>query len=705
MNEQAAIEARVKPIIQQDGLSFKDLNGDGILNPYEDWRRPADERAANLVSLMTMDEKIGLMLINSRPMGLSQKDKNKTSRDGLLDEEVREKDTSIFNITKSYGTTYTINHLHLRHFILRENPEPADLARWINALNEAAEETRLGIPVIVASNSRNENADIIFGMNDSIGVFSTWPGTLGLTAAAKGDIKQGKDAALISEFAETARKEWDAAGLKKGYMYMADVMTDPRWQRSYGTFGEDPEFITDAIVRLIEGFQGTELSENSVALTIKHFPGGGPRENGFDPHYEEGKWNVYPTAGSLEKYHLPPFIAASKAGASSMMPYYSIPSREKSVPQTFRGDEIPFEEVGFAFNQTFMQDVLREQLGFKGYINSDSGIIDNMAWGVEDKPTYERAAMAINAGVDIIADSNEVEAIKEAYEKGLITTERIDEACQRLLEEMFKLGLFENPYRNPQQAEQVITNPEHWEQAYKAHQKSVVLLKNREETLPIKVKNYVGKKVYIEAFANDLETAQRNTKQFAALFERIEGITLTNDYTEADVAFLYVNPKSGAYFHATPGLLELDIVENKPNTALDGSQYSETTLQDADKIPLIADSVHQRSGKVIMSVNFTLAWLLNHVEPYADALIASFDTLPAAQVDVLTGKYNPTGVLPITLPAGPGVIAVDGNLQSVSPNDVPGFDKDQFMPEGMKYAYVDSEGNTYQLNFSLSYDN
>src|SRR5690606_8154230 len=140
----------------------------------------------------------------------------------------------------------------------------------------------------------------------------------------------------------------------------------------YGTFGEDPEFVSDVIGRIIDEFQGEALDQSSIAMTTKHFPGGGARENGFDPHYKEGKWNIYPTPGSLEKYHLPPFQVAVQHGTSSIMPYYSIPSIKNSVVQEFEGEEIPFEEVGFAFNYYFLKHILRDKLGFEGYINSDS---------------------------------------------------------------------------------------------------------------------------------------------------------------------------------------------------------------------------------------------------------------------------------------------------------------------------------------------
>lgn len=135
---------------------------------------------------------------------------------------------------------------------------------------------------------------------------------------------------VIRSFAERSRAEWVASGLRKGYMYMADVLTDPR----HGTLGEDPRFVAEAIGEIARGFQGgQELAADGVALTIKHFPGGGARENGTDPHYAEGRFNVYPTAGSLEDYHLPPFQSAIDAGTASVMPYYAIPPRRRPRPR------------------------------------------------------------------------------------------------------------------------------------------------------------------------------------------------------------------------------------------------------------------------------------------------------------------------------------------------------------------------------------
>ncbi|MEK5036941.1 glycoside hydrolase family 3 protein [Sporosarcina sp. FSL K6-3457] len=703
-HKQPNLEVRVKSIIEVDGLKFKDLNNSGKLEPYKDWRLSPKERAENLVSLMNIDEKVGMMLINSRKMGLAQEDKEKTSHDGVLDEAVVEKGENIFAASKIYGSTHTIAKRNLRHFILRDNFSPAEMAEWVNKMNEVAEGTRLGIPVIVASNSRNENAEPIFGMNDAGGIFSTWPGTLGLAAAAQGDIKNGGDASLISEFAKIAHSEWNATGIRKGYMYMADTVTDPRWQRTYGTFGENPEFISDAIGRLVVGFQGEELGKDSIAMTTKHFPGGGARENGFDPHYVEGKWNLYPTPGSLEKYHLPPFRAAIKYGTSSIMPYYSIPSIKKSVVQEFEGEDIPFEEVGFTFNHYFINHILREKLGFKGYVNSDSGIVNKMSWGVEELSEAERFAKAVNAGTDIVADTGDIENLKLAVSKGWISEKRINEANVRLLTEMFTLGLFDDrTYNSPEAATAVVSNKANWDAAYEGHKKSVTVLKNQQQTLPLTAEKLTNKKVYVEVLHKDTTRATAYTEKARKECLELGQFTLTDNYEEADVAIMFLHPKSGSYFDATLGLLELDICEGKVVSGLDGSLYQETTLTGMNHLKEVADNIHNRGGKVVISVNVTLPWLLGNVEPLADALIVGYDTFYNAQFEVLAGNSNPVGVLPLTLPASDQVIAVYQNGECVSRNDVPGYDKDKYMPEGLSYAYKDSDGNVYKLGHGLRY--
>ncbi|MDO5498720.1 MAG: glycoside hydrolase family 3 N-terminal domain-containing protein [Propionibacteriaceae bacterium] len=694
--QQPALEVRSKKIIEVDGHRFKDLNGNGELDPYEDWRLSADERAADLVSRMTMDEKVGMMLINTRFSGYQTADDDPKSHDGIIDEREIEAGTSIFATRRVYPTTETIQRMHLRHFILRENEPPSRVAAWNNAMNEICEETRLGIPCITASNSRNENGEMVFGMNDAVGIFSTFPATMGLAAAVLGDKADGGDASIIDGFAEAVRQEWHATGLRKGYMYMADVVTDPRWQRIYGTFGEDPELVSDIIVRLIDGMQGDELGPDSVSTTIKHFPGGGPRENGFDPHYVEGKWNCYPTPGAMDDYHLPPFKAAAKK-AASFMPYYSAPSIKRSVVQAIDGEEVPYEETGFAFNHYFLNHVLRERLGFTGYVNSDSGITDNMCWGVEDLSRPERFAKAVMSGTDIIADTNNIEDLKAAIDNHWISEARVDEACHRLLVEMFALGLFdERTYVDAAAADQLVADSPGWALAEDVHRKSVVVLKNTGNTLPL-----AATTVYVEVFHKDPEQSKTKTAQARA--EVPDALTVVDDPAAAEAVVLLLDPQSGDYFNATPGLLELTICEDKDLTSVDGSiSYQETTVCGVQRFRDIATAASERGAKVVVSVNVSLPWILDDVEPLADALVAGFSTFYAAQFDVLTGAYAPHGKLPITLPASEAVIEVSDGV-CISPNDVPGYAKEQYMPEGLTYAYVDADGNTYRLGHGLRY--
>ena len=659
---------------KREGLRFKDLNGNGVLDPYEDWRLSPAERAADLVSRMTPEEKIGLMVINSRTMGISQPDPALTSHDGALDEQYHPIKNDPHNTAglPYEGTTQQITELHMRHFIMRETPTGSKIATWVNAMNEVAEGTRLGVPVIVAANSKNELGGFKLGSTPDDQDFTQWPGTLGL--AATGDLD------LIADFAVKSRAEWVASGLRKGYMYMADTVTDPRWFRANGTFGEDPAFNAQAIAAVIRGFQGEAgVQRDGVALTTKHFPGGGARENGFDPHYAEGKYNVYPTPGSLAKYHLPPFQAAIDAGTSSVMPYYAIPSAEKSaMPQP---PLETFEQVGFAFNKG-MLDLLRA-MGHQGYVNSDSGILSKMAWGVAELSVPERVGKAVMAGTDIIADTNDVGSIREAFLRGLFTTERLDEAARRLTEEMFALGLFDNPYVDPQRADEVVANEAFAVAARAAHHKSVVLMKNSDGTLPLGPDRLAGKRVYVELFEQALTVAKLDGLR-ANLAAEHPGIRFTTDFSGADVAVLFLNPFTGDYFRST-GLLDLEV--------------HEATNVNLAKIIEIRAAVPQ----VVIGLNVILPWLLGNVEPLADALVAGFDTRTEALFDVIVGDVAPTGRLPLTFPVDSDAIAVDENGICASPNDVPGYDKEAYM-DGRAYVYVDADGNRYRLGHGLSYD-
>lgn len=719
-------------VFTQDGLTFKDIDGSGSLSAVNDWRNAPAVRAAAYVQQLTVKEKIAQLFISdwrmakypmTGPMAAMYKDMEcKSDEYGILDEgEFRGK--TIFGEQHLPSTTTLLKDWFNRHVILRANATPADMADWMNEAHAVCEQCEHFIPVAAASNSRNENGELVFGMNDAGGVMATWPGTLGIAAAVK-----GYRIDLVDKFAATVRREWNACGLRKGYMYMADTMTDPRWQRTYGTFGEDPALISEIMTHIIPGIQGSDkgVTTDGVAVTTKHFPGGGARENGFDPHYAAGQWNVYATPGSLETYHLPPFAAAVKAGTASVMPYYSKPAAEKSAPQRdLQGNVIDMQPYGFAYNHYFIDTMLRGQMGFTGYINSDTGIAHNMAWGVEMLDVPERIGFAVNhAGVDIISGLFDNEAGQEAYDRArsdyydthpvpqgftkeqlVLTDEALDRAVTRTLTELFALGMFDDPYRAPEEAERVVADPADRAAAAEAHRRSVVLLKN-DGTLPISA----SKKIYAEAFLKKPEQAQAATQ---ALRSELKGCTLVEDAAEADIALLFVSPSSGEYFNATPGYLELDICENKTvhNVNAEGrptaDTHTETTLAGAGRLAEIAAAVHAHGGKVISNINFTMAWQVGNVERISDVLLAGFDTYRDATLDVIFGRFVPTGKLPLTLPKGDEVLAVNAQGVCISPNDVPGFDKDRYMPDNLKdengkaYAYRDAAGHYYEYGFGL----
>lgn len=719
-------------VFTQDGLTFKDIDGSGSLSAVNDWRNVPAVRAAAYVQQLTVKEKIAQLFISdwrmakypmTGPMAAMYKDMERKSDEyGILDEgEFRGK--TIFGEQHLPSTTTLLKDWFNRHVILRANATPADMADWMNEAHAVCEQCEHFIPVAAASNSRNENGELVFGMNDAGGVMATWPGTLGIAAAVK-----GYRIDLVDKFAATVRREWNACGLRKGYMYMADTMTDPRWQRTYGTFGEDPALISEIMTHIIPGIQGSDkgVTTDGVAVTTKHFPGGGARENGFDPHYAAGQWNVYATPGSLETYHLPPFAAAVKAGTASVMPYYSKPAAEKSAPQRdLQGNVIDMQPYGFAYNHYFIDTMLRGQMGFTGYINSDTGIVHNMAWGVEMLDVPERIGFAVNhAGVDIISGLFDNEAGQEAYDRArsdyydthpvpqgftkeqlVLTDEALDRAVTRTLTELFALGMFDDPYRDPEEAERVVADPADRAAAAEAHRRSVVLLKN-DGTLPISS----GKKIYAEAFLKNPEQAQAATQ---ALRSELKGCTLVEDAAEADIALLFVSPSSGEYFNATPGYLELDICENKTVHNVDAEgrptadTHTETTLAGAGRLAEIAAAVHAHGGKVISNINFTMAWQVGNVERISDVLLAGFDTYRDATLDVIFGRFVPTGKLPMTLPKGDEVLAVNAQGVCISPNDVPGFDKDRYMPDNLKdengkaYAYRDAAGHYYEYGFGL----
>jgi beta-glucosidase len=667
---QPVLVSRSARIIEVDNLQFKDLSNNGILDKYEDWRLSPEERSADILSKMSLEQKAGFMLINT----ISMIGASKANADGLVASDFNEGNPQAPDMQAggfgaqspeggavqqapapvagaaqvfaemaggTEGITKFVTKYNNRHFIFRMNESARNTAEWANKLQALCESQPLGIPAIIASNPRNNiTSNPTIGTSVGTTVFSAWPGELGLSAM--------NDLELTREFADIARQEWTAVGLRKGYMYMADLATEPRWSRVNGTFGENSEWVAKMITEIVLGFQGEKLSSTSVALTTKHFPGGGSGDDGQDSHYDYGKKEVYP--GGMFSNNLIPFQAAVDAGTSSIMPYYSLPSGTQ------------YEEVGFAFNKGVITDMLRNQMGFKGIINSDTGPLTGMPWGVESLTKKERYAKAIQAGVNLFSGESNPTVLLDAINSGLIDISYIDNSVLLLLQEKFALGLFENPYVNEDAAETIVNNADFKAKADLAKRKSIVLLENSSKALPVNSQT----KIYFESYRKNTRDTASNPAIVYSVNDKNFPIVFVNRPEEADIILLWIIPSGGNFAGGAPISLSL----SKNNV-------------DVDYINKLT-----AMKPTILVMNYTNPWVINEI--YNDktkgnikGVFATFGTTSEALLDVVTGKFNPTGKMPFSTP-------VSDEAVLNQKEDVPGY------LEGEGYAL-------FNYNQGLSY--
>lgn len=606
------------PSVSVDGYTYRDLNKNGQLDKYEDSRTNIDERVSDLISQMTLEEKAGSMFVNMIAM---------TDTGGPVEGPVFD-NMMFFMMSMMLPTNsemIAVNKLNSFNTINSGSAET--MAIYNNTIQKMAERTRLGIPITIATDPRHATEN-----NPGAAVytpaFSTWPSSLGLAAT--------RDTALVREFADIARQEYTAVGIRLALHPMADLATEPRWGRINGTFGEDADLSAKMTKAYVLGFQGDSLGKQSVACMTKHFSGGGPQKDGEDAHFPYGKEQVYP--GNNFDYHIRPFIeGAFPAKTAQIMPYYGIPIDQTS------------ENVGFAFNKDIIKTLLRDSLDFDGVVCADWNIItdgalgEGRAWGVEELSPLQRVKKVIDAGCDQFGGEMVPELIVELVKTGQISEDRIDVSIARILRDKFILGLFDDPYVDPEKAERLVGNDQFQLKGIEAQRKSTILLKN-EGLLPLKkgIKVFVSGLENTEVFDNYAQVV-KNPSDADVIFKR-----LYTPFEKRDEYFLEGFFNQGRLYFTDEEIKEtLALLENKPS---------------------------------IVAIQLERPALFTEINNSADAVLADFGTNDEILVEALFGKFSPSGKLPFELPSSQE--AVEKQLA-----DVPYDSENPLYPFGHGLSY------------------
>ena len=709
-------------ILSVDGLPFKDLDKNGRLDKYEDWRLSAEERSKDLASKMTVEQIAGLMLysghqsIPARARGFGG-----GTYGGKPLAESGAQPSDISDQQKAFLSTD-----NLRHVLVTTVESPEVAAKWNNNVQSFVEAIGLGIPVNTSSDPRNgviASAEYNLGNGGKI---SMWPSSLGLAATF--------DPNLVQKFGAIASKEYRALGIATALSPQIDLGTEPRWNRINGTFGEDPDLSTELARAYIDGFQ-TSIGEaeikdgwgfESVNAMVKHWPGGGPEEGGRDAHFAYGKFAVYP--GKNFDMHLAPFVkgAFNLSGktkmASAVMPYYTI---------SYGQDKKYNENVGNAFSKYVITDLLRKKYGYDGVVCTDwrvtaeegktPDVFAGKSWGVEQLTDAQRHYKVIMAGADQFGGNNEAGPVLEAYQIGVkekgesFMRKRFEESAVRLLKNIFRVGLFENPYLNPQQSKSVVGNPEFMAAGYDAQLRSLILLKNKAQIMPIKKNQtvYIPKRTFpasTDWFGN---TSPEKVEYPVSIDVISKFVKVTEEPGNAELAIVFVkSPEGGVGYSKTdrensgngyvPITLQYrpykatvarakSIAAGDPviDPTIKDRSYKgkEFTASNASDLESILNTVKLMNGKpVIVVVDGNKPMVMGEFEKEVDGIVYAFGVMDQAVLDLLTGGTEPSGLLPVQMPAN--METVEQQLEDV--------------PHDMK-VHVDSDGNAYDFGFGLNW--
>lgn len=598
----------------ESGLTYRDLNKNGRLDIYEDPRQPIEARIEDLLGQMTLEEKAGTLFINGAGV----------NEDGSLEEKPG---------APGFAGMTAVNQIdqqQMNHFNLWQIPSGQVVAGWYNRLQQYAEQTRLGIPVTIASDPRNHFSNNIFAMAATD--FSQWCETLGFGAL--------DDAELVRRFADTARREYVAVGIRVSLHPQIDLATEPRWPRISGTFGEDAHVAARLVKAYIAGFQGETVGPDSVACMTKHFPGGGPQNEGLDPHFEFQKGQIYP--GHNFDYHLIPFEAAFEAGTAAIMPYYGVP-----VDQTN-------ENVAMSYNKQIITGLLREKYQYDGVVCTDWGLITDAhmgdviwparAWGVEHLSETERVLKVIEAGVDQFGGESCPQHVVELVRSGRLSEARLDQSLRRLLRLKFQLGLFDNPFVDESLVPQILGSPASAAAGADSQKRAMTLLKNDSGVLPLQGRP----KIYVKNM--DPSAAAR----YADVVETPQ---------EADFAILRLN---------TPW----EVMDTQ-NFLARNFHHGDLDFKGETKAEILS---LLETVPTIVVLYLDRPAVVPEINAAAKAFLGEYGASDTSVLDVIFGRARPEGRLPFELPS---------SMEAVRRQkpDVP----------------YDSENPLYPFGFGLSY--
>ncbi len=574
-----------------DRITFRDLNGNGRMDPYEDSRLSAEERTEDLLSRLSLEEKVGLLFHTVIEIG----------PEGTVLEEPGA-------ISKS-PTSEVILGRAMNHFNVHRIEDARAAARWNNAIQRLAEKTPHGIPVTISTDPRHGFLENV-GASFTAGPFSQWPDGLGLAAL--------RDPDAVREFARRARDEYRAVGIRMALHPQVDLASEPRWARQLQTFGADTDLVVAYTRAYLEGFQGAALDSTSVACVTKHFPGAGPQLDGEDAHFPYGREQVYP-AGAFDE-HLRPFTAAIEHGTAAIMPYYG-------MPVGLEIDGVPIEEVGFGYNKQILTGLLRDKLDYDGLIITDWELVNDnpvgdqvlpaRAWGVEELDARERLVKILDAGADQFGGEQCTDLLLELVRNGVVAESRIDESARRVLLVKFRLGLFDDPFVDEEAASAIVGNAETRQAGLEAQARSVTVLKNSvvngAPLLPLPR----GARVYAEGIEPEA-LARAVTPAATAQEADLAIVRIAAPFEPRDDLFLE------SYFHQ--GSLELP----------PGLVHRLRMI--AQQTPLVVDVALDRPAILT---------------PLIDALVGltvTFGVSDDALLAALTGRIAPRGRLPVELP-------------------------------------------------------